>query len=290
MPRQPTLSRGAQKSKTTASSSPRRPSLLTIPLELREEIYAHFVHDRSTTLLDLLTVNKRLAREVKPFLYKRPLSFDGQCELFNWIGKVDNDCLRHVTDVRFKLLDINPETIVGALGTRLRATNATGDKRGPETDSNPYYQACFLELKRLQKVFDLLSNVRCFYNVACTTSDPQPPPQMLESFSKLLGHCFPHLRSLVSEERLFPIDFVRNKPHLDRLRFPANTESNDADIANVFRRLSDLKLEICRLSPSSGVAYDWGCMTDILPYVPPLQSLVLFERLEAQQPSLSEEV
>ena len=290
MPRHGAWSKGEERPKATASSLCQRTSLLTIPLELREEIYAHLVNEASSTLLSLLLVNRRLAREVKPFLYKRPLYFDGQCELFDWLAEVDHDCLRHVTDVRFKLLDIDPETIVGALGKRLRESSVSSHSRGPETEDNPYHQACFQELKRLQKAFGLLSDVKSFTILACTTSDPQPPKPMVASYSTLLGHCFPHLQSLVSEEKFFPIDFLRNKPRLTRLRFPANSDSNGDEIARVFRRLSNLNLEICRPSSPHRVNYEWGCMVEILPHVPPLRRLLLFERLECQQPCLSEEV
>ncbi|KAL9123633.1 MAG: hypothetical protein Q9217_006953, partial [Psora testacea] len=294
MPHQPARPNDGARPKAVAlASTPQRQSLLALPLELREEIYAHFVYETaSTTLRNLLLVNRRLAREVKPFLYKRPLFFDGQCDLFHWLNVVDHDYLRHVTDVKLKLLDINAETIVGALGKRLREANLlTGGRRRPEIKDNPYYQACSFELRRLQKALTLLSGVRSFTIVACTPSDSSPPPQMVQSFSNLLGHCFPDLQSLISEEQLFPIDFIRNKPRLDRLRFPANSESSEDEIASVFGRLSsDLQLEVCRLSPPRGVTYEWGCLADILPHVPPLRRLVLFERLESHQSCLSEEV
>ena len=290
MPRQPAKTNTRARLQATASSSAQRPSLLTIPLELREEIYTRLLPDTSSTLFNLLTVNRRLTREIKPFLYKRPHFFDGQRILFDWLDQVDHDYLRFVTDIRFKLLDINPETIVGALGKRLREANVTRDRPGPETEDNPYYQACFLELKHVQKAFGMLSAVKELTIVTCTASDPQPPPQMVDGFSKLLGHCFSDLRSLISEEKLFPVDFLRNKPRLRRLRFPANSESNEDDIASVFKRLTDLELEICRLPPPSGLAYEWGCMSEILPYVPPLRRLVLFESLKSDPPTLSEEV
>ncbi|KAL9100760.1 MAG: hypothetical protein Q9163_003909, partial [Psora crenata] len=275
----------------SSSSTAPRPSFLALPLELRHEIYANLLYDSCSTLLDLLCVNRRLARELKPFLYKRPLSFDGQCQLFDWLAEVDPECLRHVSDVRMKLVDINPATIVGALGKRLRGANLMRAGLGPDrADDNPYDQACCLELKKLEKAFSLLYGVKHLTIIACTPSDPQPPPRMVARFSHLLGRCFPHLQSLISEQPLFPVDFLRNKPRLRRLQFPANTESSADDISSVFRNLSDLELDICRPPPPSGAAYEWGCMPEILPSVPPLRGLGLHERLESYPPGLAEEV
>ena len=261
-----------------------------IPLELREEVYCHLAHYSPAALLDLLLVSRRLAREVKPYLYKKPLSFDGQSELFNWLSLVDHDYLRFVVNVRFKLLDIDPETIVGALGKRLREAESSRQSGGADVEDNPYYEACFQDLKRLQRAFSMLPSVKKFTIVSCTSSDPRPPTQMTDGFSKMLGHCFPDLRNLISEETSFRINFIANKQNLTRLRFPANTESSEGDIAAVFRNLSELRLEVCRLQPLEGTEYDFGCMAELLPYVPPLRSLTLFENFDKRPPGLLEEV
>ena len=293
MPRQsrPPDSINSRAGPSTGSPASRpRASLLTIPLELREEMYCHLAHHSPKTLLDLLVVSRRFAREVKPFLYKKPLSFDGQSELFDWLNQVDHGFLRYVVDVRFKLVDIDPETIVGALGKRLREAEASRHPGGADVEDNPYYEACFQDLKRLQRAFSMLPSIKKFTIVSCTPSDPLPPSQMIDGLSKLLGHCFPDLRTLISEEILFRVNFIANKPNLKRLRFPANTESSEDDIVAAFRNLSELRLEICRLQPLNTVNYDLGCMAELLPYVPALRSLTLFEQLDNTPPGLLEEV
>lgn len=119
---------------------------------------------------------------------------------------MDHAFLRHVFDIRFKLHDIDPETIIGALGKRLRKAEA--QNHDLEEDDNPYYEACFVDLKRLQKAFSLFTGLRSFTIVACNATDPQPPARMKDSFSKMLGFCLRDVQELVSEEALFPIDFV----------------------------------------------------------------------------------
>ena len=293
MPRQPQRSNraiGRTGPEASRSELHSRASLLSIPLELREEIYCHLTYPDSKTLLDLLVVNRRFAREVKPFLYKQTLFFDGQSELFEWLGQVDHDYLRYVADVRFKLVDIDPENIVGALGKRLREAGSSRDSDGSDGNDNPYHEACFQDLKRLHRAFSLLHSVKEFTIVERTPSDPQPPSQMIDGFTKMLGYCFPELQSLISEEKSLCINFVANKPHLRRIRFPANTESGEDEIAAIFRHLPDLRLEICRLPPLEGTDYEFGCMAEILPHVAPLRSLTLFEYIGNLPPGLLEEV
>lgn len=111
------------KSKPKAATTPRGSRFLDLALELREIVYSQIACDAPSSLVDLLTVNHQLTREVKPFLYRQALTFDGQTELFDWLDEVDHSYLQYVFDVRFKLHDIDPAKIVGALGRRLQQAN-----------------------------------------------------------------------------------------------------------------------------------------------------------------------
>ena len=96
--------------KGSSAQAPRKPKLqfLTIPLEIREHIYNDLLRVRPASLFDLLLTNRQLAREGKPFLYRQPLTFDGQSELVDWLRNADRACLRHVVEIHFKLHDIDP--------------------------------------------------------------------------------------------------------------------------------------------------------------------------------------
>lgn len=281
-------------SNETAYAPRQTANLLTLPLEIRDEIFTFLISEPSCVLLNLLLTNRQLGKEAKPFLYRRPLIFEGQCELLHWLAIVDHQYLKYVSDIRFKLFDINPEKIAGALGIRLRearANRGNGDLHSKNDPlDNPYYEACFHDLKRLHKAFGMLGGVRKLTIATCKSSDPCPPSQMLDAFSKMLGQCFPNLTSLISEEPRFDVDFIANKPRLQLLRFPANTESCEDEITETFRRLPRLRLEICRLSPPRGTQYEWHCISEILFCLPPLRGLVLFERLDTKNPCLLEEV
>lgn len=87
MPRQQPPSKktpSKSKAKVSLSTARQRAELLTIPLELRQEIYSYLVLDSYASLLELVVVNRHVSGEVKPFLYKRPFVFDGQAQLYHW--------------------------------------------------------------------------------------------------------------------------------------------------------------------------------------------------------------
>ena len=291
MPRPHPDGRGG-KAKSRAVSQPGR-RFLTLALELRENIYAHVLHHDPSSLVDLLVVNRQLSREVKPFLYRSPLTFDGQSQLFEWLSQVDHDYLRHVEEIRFKLHDINPDEIVGALGKKLQNANITraSGSRGPDTPDNPYFEACRADLRRIGAAFRLLSNLRNLTILSASERDSQPHHRTLDAFSKLVGQCFPKLRFLTSEEDQLPVDFLSGKPDLRRLRFPATTSSDDEETEELFSELSLTELEVCRFPhhTASG-AEEWDCVTPILESSSPLQSLTLFERAGTETPNLVAEV
>ena len=292
MPRS-TLKSLQARSKPKATVAQIGSQFLELALELREIIYGHLVYDHPSALFGLLTVNRQLAREVKPFLYRQPLTFDGQSELFGWLSEVDHEYLSHVVDVRFKLHDIDPAKIVGALGRRLQQANISrkSGSRGPDTEDNPYFEACHLDLKRVLCAFQLLPNVRHFTILSSTEGDPEPHHRTMDAFSKLLGNCFANLCTLTSEEDQFPTDCLASKPKLRRLRFPATTTTDDNETANIFRKLALRELEICRLPhhTASG-AEEYGCLTPMLYTLPPLHSLTIFEAAGAETPNLVKEI
>ncbi len=281
-------------SKVKANAIP-HPSLrfLTLALELRENIYVHVLHNHPSSLVNLLVVNRQLSREIKPFLYKLPLAFDGQSQLFDWLSEVDHEYLRHVEEIRFKLHDINPDEIVGALGKRLQVANITraSGSRGPDTPDNPYFEACRADLRRVGAAFRLLPNLRHLTILSASERDSQPHHRTQDAFSKLVGQCFPKLKVLTSEVDRLPIDFVSGKPELRRLRFPATTSTDDEEAEELFTALSLTELEICRLPhhAASG-AEEWDCVTPILESASSLRSLTLFERHGAETPNLAAEV
>lgn len=228
------------------------PHFLTIPLELREHVYAELIPEDPCSLFQLLLTNRQVYREAKPFLFRQSLSFDGQAEFYDWIQTVDRAFLRYVVDVQFKLHDIDPENIVGALGKRLRQANITAANSAQAPVGNPYHEACDLEIERLGGGFSFLPNVRYFTVLSCTDSDPRPSYHMLVAFSNLLAVRFPHLMSLANQEEYLPLSFMSKMKNLQRFSFPGMTTSSPAEVTAMFQGFQSLvDLEINRLDQES---------------------------------------
>ena len=267
-------------------------TFLTIPLELREIIYKYVLLIEPDSLTDLLVINRKLYREVLPFQFKRHLTFDGQAELFYWLDHVHHQYLHHVVDITFNLHDINPEMIVGALGNRLRQANLSSSKGSQTTDpqGNPYHTACDMEIKKLAEAFRLIPNLKKLTVATTTAGNPRPPQRMLSTFSRMLGHRFQYLHTLISYEDAMPVDYLANKPRLRRLRFPAISPNNNADVARVFSTLTLTDLEIFRLPQQANpTAPKRRIISEVFRSLRPLQTLSLYEEREAEGPDLAYE-
>ena len=230
------------------------PNFLDIPLELREHIYAELVLNEPSALFPLLLTNHQILGEAKPYLFRQSLAFDGQAELYEWLQTVDRACLRYVVDVQFKLHDIDPERIVGALGKRLRQANITAANSAHAPSGNPYDEACDIEIERLGKAFSFIPNVRHFTILSSTDSDPRPSYHMLVTFSNLLPARFPYLLSLTSQEDFLPLEFVSGLPNIRRICFTGMSTSDPAEVTALFHGLQNLvELEINRLETNSSI-------------------------------------
>lgn len=263
---------------------------LAIPLELREAIYTHLLQDSVSSLMELLLVNRRTSKEVTPFLYKQPLTFDGQAELFDWLNKVNHTYLRHVADVRFKLHDIDPQKIVGALGKRLRQVNISRQDQtagAVNTGDNPYHEACDLEMDKIENAFDVLPNIKRLTISPCTRADPRPSPRMVVALWKMLADQYPDLRSLSSYEKAIPVNIYASMPRIKHLRFSGISMSTPKEINAVFKNLRELNhLEVCR--PFLKIALrsaERKILADVLHAAAPLRSILLHEQNSTSEAS-----
>lgn len=228
------------------------PHFLTIPLELREHVYAELIPDDPCSLFQLLLTNRQVYREAKPFLFRQSLSFDGQAEFYDWIQTVDREFLCYVVDIQFKLHDIDPENIVGALGKRLRQANITAANSAQAPVGNPYHEACDFEIERLGRAFSFLPKVKYLTVLSSTDSDPRPSYRMLVAFSNLLAVRFPHLISFTNQEEYLPLSFMSKMKNLQRFSFPGMTTSDPAEVTAMFQGFHNLvDLEINRLDPET---------------------------------------
>lgn len=283
----PSKASAALSAKSTKAAKKPAPHLLTIPLELREHIYTELLPEDASALFQLLLTNRQLFREAKPFTFKQPLAFDGQSELYAWLPRVDRRFLRYVTDVQFKLHDIDPEKIVGALGKRLRHANITAANSAHAPVGNPYDEACDLEIERLGSAFSYLPNVKHFTVLPSTDADPRPSYHMLVAFSGLLSSGFPQLLTLANHEEFMPVRFLSSLQNLRRLCFSGISTSPPAEVTALVRSLPNLvELEINRLDADtsgrqsdrySRIATSYQCnYAELIRGLPRLESLAFY--------------
>ncbi|KAI4213233.1 MAG: hypothetical protein LQ351_004179 [Letrouitia transgressa] len=225
------------------------PPLLRIPREIRDQIYSELLHDTPSSLFYLLTVNRRIYQEVQPCIFQQNLSFDGQLQLFDWILNVDHDFLPNVVSVEFKLHDIDPEKIVGALGERLRRTKVDKDAEHNSPRNNPYIEACEVEVRQIGRTLRLLENLKYFTLLPLTTRDPRPSRKMMNSFLSFLAAFLIGLPliSLCVPDQVLPFIPVSAIQNIKQLRIVGYSFGNSPCIIEYAEKLPWLrKLEVCR--------------------------------------------
>ncbi|MCJ1334943.1 hypothetical protein MMC09_000209 [Bachmanniomyces sp. S44760] len=262
--------------------------LLTLPFEIREYIYTEVAHNMPVALPSLLSTNRQISKEARPFVFKQTFEFDGQSEFFTWLRRMDKKNLRHVSNIRFKLHDIDPEKIVGALGKRLRQARLADNPH--VTTSNPYIEACEHEIHRIGESLALLSNLKEFAFVNCQPSDPRPPPRMLLSFAKEITRRFPLIHHLCSHVDFLPIIFITKFQNLRSLTLTGYSCSPPEEVNAALASLKTLHtLSIIGPSPDlifqqrtgyTGPRSELCITTSVLEYLPHLKHLSIHDPID----------
>ncbi|KAL8790448.1 MAG: hypothetical protein Q9213_000600 [Squamulea squamosa] len=221
----------------------RRPHLPYIPPELREQIYEELLCDQPSSLFHLLLVNRQFSREVKPWIFRQPLAFNGQQSLYRWLASVDPIYLPDVVDVRLVLHDLLPEQIVNAFGERLVRANVSYHES--QSTRSPYKEAFDRELSQIRSVFDKFPNLKSFTLLENAWGDPKPPYTVLVAFAALV----------LIELPLVSFTMLQSVRHaMDQFRFPGLQHLKITDYAfhrtpgvpRFIEPFPDLyKLEIC---------------------------------------------
>ncbi|KAL8934140.1 MAG: hypothetical protein Q9216_006052 [Gyalolechia sp. 2 TL-2023] len=227
---------------TADLSMERACSLHGLPPELRERIYHELLLHQPSSLFHLLTVDHRISSEVQPWIFKQPVTFDGQQSLFEWLPRIDAGFLSYVGTVRFKLHDIDPKKIVGSLGERLRRMNL---QRFPNDVGDPYKEACDVEVARIIHHLSMFKNLKSLTILESTSSDPQPPEQMGRDFVGYALEKLPLTELSVSHEA-FSQGFHVKKSSIQRLRITNYALVQSPILPAPVQSLSQLsKLMIC---------------------------------------------
>ncbi|KAL8694201.1 MAG: hypothetical protein Q9218_001088 [Villophora microphyllina] len=134
------------------------PDFLKIPPELREEIYRGLYNEHPPSLIALLTVHPVTSREVGPWIFKLPQTFNGQERLLDWLSRVDPGLLSNVNEVRFRLQDIDSKQIMESFAEGLRSERCLTPAH--RHDGRPYSRACNEELLRIESALQSFQNLK----------------------------------------------------------------------------------------------------------------------------------
>jgi len=94
-----------------AADSPQSNRLLSLPAELREQIYRNILSSPEQGP-EILHTCRQIEREARKFLYQRPISFPNQLSLYTWVDATPDDLLSHVTDISVAIRDIDLRPIL----------------------------------------------------------------------------------------------------------------------------------------------------------------------------------
>ena len=80
-------------------------SFITLPLEIRQQIYESAFSTSPCLALPLLCVSRQVYREAQPYLFKRPLVFSSQQKLYDWMRQTGPRQLHHVRSLGLAIKD-----------------------------------------------------------------------------------------------------------------------------------------------------------------------------------------
>ncbi|CAO1598595.1 hypothetical protein XANCAGTX0491_002357 [Xanthoria calcicola] len=219
------------------------PYLLQIAPELREQIYEELLHDRPSSLFHLLAVNRQISREVKPWMFRQPLAFDGQQSLYKWLASVDSIFLPDVVHIRIVLHDLKPDQIMKTFGKRL--ARASVSHPGPQPLEWPYNEAFDRELFQIRTALRRFTNLRSFTLLENTFGDPQPPYRMLVAFAALILRDLPLVAFTMPQRVRCAIDESRF-PKLRQLQITDYESRQTSGFPGFLESFPDLySLELC---------------------------------------------
>jgi len=180
-----------------------------LPAELRVAIYEAVLLNSNCSLAVLRTC-QQIAREAKPTLYQRRLTFESQATLFDWIEHSRNSHLKRVRTLSLRLTDV---------GFRSEST-WQNDEPSKRVDTWTLYQH---ELEKLDHALEALPNV------ANLTITPPPPSRSLLlkslyfSFLALIPQRCPTLKRLTLHDSAAVLSKVPGLGNLNDVVFTLKT-------------------------------------------------------------------
>ncbi|KAK5125834.1 hypothetical protein LTR85_012110 [Meristemomyces frigidus] len=179
----PTLPVVAEEPPSQPAVSQEQSGFLGLPAELRVAIYEGALLTTLPTLA-LLQTSRQIAMEAKPTLYQRPLTFESQTQLYDWIERSRSSNLKRVRSLTLRLGDIDLSPLF--------------DSR-PQTRTSAWslYQG---EVEKLHRAFSELPNVSDLTITPPEAGHSQLLRSMYLSSMALVPRLYPELKHLTVDD------------------------------------------------------------------------------------------
>lgn len=213
-----------------------RPTLLGVPLEIRQKIYEETLIFPARDQLALLGTCKELLAETKEFLYRRPLIFKSQNSLFTFMQRADKPLLnRLATTLKIRILNISVDDARPWLSSIVEGTRLF------DSPGHPLQEEC----DRITEALEHLSSIEDMTIYKAIGVDDSPPCDLYEGLFRWIKNNYTLLRKLTLEIHTMPLSFL---PPLKALRslhftgFSVSTPETTLKVLNALPSLKELKI------------------------------------------------
>jgi hypothetical protein len=201
-----------------------------LPLELREGIYKSILFFSGT---EILQACREVYAEARKFLYQKPLNFQSQDVLFNWLKQAPQEMLNHVSDIGLHIREVNLNPILDL------ETSTPRSRSQPRLLTSELYLA---EVEKIKQAFNKIPKVKTF----TIRTLPGRPSYLYRDFvtQVLLGlsSSYPDLRDLRLEGNFHHqgLEFLSNLRALESFSFNGISSSSPATTSNILASLPHL--------------------------------------------------
>ncbi|KAF2871872.1 hypothetical protein BDV95DRAFT_606444 [Massariosphaeria phaeospora] len=208
------------------------PPLLSLPLELREQIYSQALSHPSNGP-QLLGTCHEIYTEARKFLFQRPLVFHGQSAFYRWLAITPSNYLHHVSEIVLELHDVDLEPLLG------NAADAMQKSSVPRLLAWELYGQ---ELERLQAALQKVHKVKLFTLRALEDQQSFLYRNFLGKVLEMLGPLYPDLQhlGLAGNFHYQSLTFLSALSQLRSFSFDGFTSSSPPETAEILSSLQHL--------------------------------------------------
>lgn len=224
-----------------------------LPLEIRQQVYEHVLATTPYGNTGLLRVCSRIYFEARQYLFKRPVTFQSQSDLLQWVHSVPQEHLFHVTTVQLRLIDMGSDELFRIFKRHLTLSKTVSMSDSPLI--SPYQEECDRQIAKIEAALRSLPNI---YDFTILQPDPSASSTCLymhTTFLSLVARLYPRLRKLTLHATKISLSPLRFYKHLRSLTFCGWSTSTPSETALALQQMPSLQaIEV--FGPPPGLAFE----------------------------------